>query len=1512
MKGYKELVKSQGEINIDDIIRAAKESVPKHLENRPWTILNHGVDLLRSEEELNCYLAAYGVMHKEKMFMAFEHFPFNETDDDYEIVDWACGQGLGTICAIDKLKEHSLTKHLRKITLIEPSEYALSRAEFNVSRASSDVEIVCHQKYLPGLDSSCDCIEKIEGSMPIVIHIFSNILDIQTVDLKQLAQIVGGSDQRSYVMCVGPIMSNNRRLREFPRWFNIDQNDIFANINQSILGYHANGKSYGGEARCFRLNKQEGVTQFKILPFFPKRQFHAAYVLDMLSQCVEGIDVDIKDYSYFDVLAKFDIGSFIYDDVHPLLAVLNNLVTRGLPTKASPYVEGIFASTFGLSEKKVDGGTVSYPARDSQSIYSSSELDQLWKTPISVARIQKVVLEALICGRLSLDESKWEIMSIEHDVPATAIALSELSVMLEHLASLSVDYADVRLPKIELTVVSSDYAKSQLHFGAEVLSFVTSKCKSKLWDMVIDISIDEVADEAKVRFDNFKVKNDCYINIRSSKEKYDERTIYTSERIKYSSLAIRNEQGLYESVEDKACHIEYFLRMLFRKDSFRPGQLPILSQAMQLESVIGLLPTGGGKSLTYQIAALLQPGVTIVVDPLKSLMVDQYEGLQRAGIDCCSFINSTVDATERGKREEMLEYSQTQIIFLSPERLCIDKFRKRLRNMQRLGVYFVYGVIDEVHCVSEWGHDFRFSYLHIGRNLYQYVLPKQSKNDEKSHITLFGLTATASFDVLADVERELSGNGAFPLDENTIVRYENCNRLELQYKVERVPINFKPAKFFQEKITKAKIDWNLPLPVEIFDIGGRANDSKAEYLERCINSIPQHLVELQSKNNIKTIKDRFNDREKDSAINSANLKVSISDSFYSKKAEYTESGIIFCPHKNSTGISVNYNADNLKETIPDVSTFMGSSDNNDDKQTLENMERFRDNKSPLMVATKAFGMGIDKPNVRFTVNMNYPSSLEGFVQEAGRAGRDKKIALAVILISDYNLARINRSVDGPYPISLIRNQWFKVEDLNHIIETLKLDIPEEKIDYCNPSSDLIKLKCVTDNKTFAFNQCGSGKCGKSNTCKLQEVDKEYRGTWIEIKELNQYVKGKGLHISKESIEYMCPDYANNMHFYDNNFKGQLEEKMVMHNILSFKPVTSYPIGMGTSLKESNGFLTPLSNLVPEDRLVIFINYSKGKKDDEENQSANIAKIIYRMCCIGLIEDFTQDYSKNQFKIIAVKRSEGGYYKCLKEFLIRYYSEAKADLEVEKAKSMRGDNEIHRCLGYLTEFVYEKIAIKRKNALDDIRSFCIKGSQSPSNWLAANEDMKDELFYYFNSRFARQGYHAANGEPFSLTDDLQSYDDIDTTDPMYYYDSILSKYFRVVENDIIGSAGSPIDSIKHLRGAIRLIINRSFKTPVPALQLLNVFCLIYLKAMSKPQLKIEVKKEFTAGYLSFRRITRDLTQFYSEIDSYYIKLGRSGGASVKDIETLKQWAVEIELSRISSWTSNFVNTLNNRQ
>lgn len=764
---------------------------------------------------------------------------------------------------------------------------------------------------------------------------------------------------------------------------------------------------------------------------------------------------------------------------------------------------------------------------------------------------------------------------------------------------------------------------------------------------------------------------------------------------------------------------------------------------MQNKGVIGLLPTGGGKSLTYQMAALLQPGITVVIDPLKSLMEDQYDGLLSMGIDCCTYINSELGAEERAQHEQRMESSQVIFTFMSPERLCIYEFRERLQNMHELNVYFSYGVIDEVHCVSEWGQDFRFSYLHLGRNLYSYVRAKQKP------ITLFGLTATASFDVLADVERELSGNGAFELDPNTIVRYENSNRLELQYKIERVEVEYQEDQYYKP----GNILDGYPKAVNIGD-SWSSHEQKNKYLTGFIKRIPQYIRDLQTEDSLDRILSRFKERESIELDDASVLKVEMPDDYYAQQEEYNQAGIIFCPHVNSSGISVSVNSASLS-TLCEVGTFSGSSMEGQEmgNQSMENMRKFRDNQVPIMVATKAFGMGIDKPNVRFTVNLNYSSSLESFVQEAGRAGRDRKMALSVILMSDYHLARINKRFPGYSEVlKCIKSKWFKEEDLKYILSSFGIDVDSRYIDICNPLSDIVRLKCNTDNiineKKQTW-QCGTN-CSKYKECTLRHVDRSMRG-WQYQKDLIEYLRTNNIRVPKECFDYQGADYNTVMYFFDNNFKGEFEEKKKMVELLAEKEMW-YFIGNDRKYKYDKqvnvkGFLATVLAAKVGTEVVTIISYA-------DDTYADIAKAIYRMCVIGLIDDFTQDYSNSTFRILSTRKKNGQYYERLKEFLMRYYSEDRAENEVEKASIHRGANEIHKCLGYLTEFIYDKVALKRKRAIDDMRNFCMVGIDSSKDWKDINEDLKDEIYYYFNSKYAREGYQTDGGENFSLLDDTE--------------------------------------------------------------------------------------------------------------------------------------------------------------
>jgi ATP-dependent DNA helicase RecQ len=266
-----------------------------------------------------------------------------------------------------------------------------------------------------------------------------------------------------------------------------------------------------------------------------------------------------------------------------------------------------------------------------------------------------------------------------------------------------------------------------------------------------------------------------------------------------------------------------------------------------------------------------------------------------------------------------------------------------------------------------------------------------------------------------------------------------------------------------------------------------------------------------------------------------------------------------------------------------------------------------------------------------------------------------------------------------------------------------------------------------------------------------------------------------------------------------------------------------------------------------------------------------------------------------FRIVATRKPEGGYYNALKNFLMRYYSAERAELEMQNAYGFRGENEIQKCLGYITDFVYTKIAAKRKQAIKDIHDFCISAVNSNDHWLEVNEQLKDFIYYYFNSKFAREGYTIKSGEAFSLTDDcdrgrVSSFD-------------ILFKYLRVVDDNVVGASGSPKDNIKHLQGAVRLI-RRSLTEANPALDLLNAFCLFTLKVNESTNLFEELKQSFINGYSEFRNRSTNLSDFYENMDKYIELLKEKNAVTKKDLKRINLWVKIAELKDHTKWITDF--------
>ena len=1303
------------DLTINDIIKVSLRYVPDPFKSCPWAYrdsegrtLEHGTAVLETEEQCCAYMAAYGPMHRHKLIRALDEneFPYKNLNNGVEIYDWGCGQGIGTVAIIEKLRQFGWLSKLKKVTLEEPSNVARQRAVLHVRQAlgEQNTEITDIPYYLPSdYGDNSNSITEIDVHEPCAIHIFSNILDIEAVSLKGVSKMITSSGAQHIALCIGPANLNESRINTFSYYFKKEGLRVFTEFRDTNFGHHPNGRAYGCLIKSFTYSLIHNSDILHKYSYFAPVQLFAAYS-----------DVNLQGSSLqsaFEVLAPFDMTA--HKNLCPVYALVSNLISRGCPTLASQKVLDAIGS------------------RDKA------------KSLNAVARIQKTFIEAMISDRMDLKKDTLNILVIEDDTSVAKIAINDFVELYHHIVAMTQDYSDMTLPQIN--IYGKREAKTQTTY-----------------DAIIDVSIDQLCNPEEVVFSKYKANNDCYFIVRSSKSVYAERFLYTTERIKYKPLVEKDTQGNYHNIEDVCGHLRYFLNLIFRKEDFRPGQLPILSRALQLKSVIGLLPTGGGKSLTYQLAAILQPGVTLVVDPLRGLMKDQYDGLLKTGIDCISYINSdiTKDREERERRENALTGSQIQIMFLSPERLSIHRFREVLRSMRESDVFFAYGVIDEVHCVSEWGHDFRLAYLHLGRNLFNYVLPKEVEGED-NHISLFGLTATASFDVLADVERELSGSNSYSLEDDATVRYENTNRLELQYYI-------------------------YPVDASAADKARKVDEIKEDLVLNAINDATEKIQEIQNDDSISEIKKRFLEREnisdegKIAEVNSTDLYTDVNEDWYT--ARHTDvAGIVFCLRANKDGkpdvkLSVPTVANTLREhNINRISTYKGGDD-------TSCQDDFLAGETNLMVATKAFGMGIDKPNVRLTVHLNYPGSLESFVQEAGRAGRDKKMALATIMYSPKT-----------YPVINARTrQW------SHF-----------SADY-------------TNNKFF--------------------YDSNFLGEEFELYVMELLMNGLNIRISNEEIAGIeTLKYGNS--------KGILQ---YINRYAKGTTLTYY-----VSYEENEHVLDEYNTYLKERQMPLFSTWNaKNAKNDRgfsyirdygsaEYKDA-IQKAIYRMCIIGLIDDFTEDYAQKTFRITTVCQDESHYYDYLSQYYRKYYSEDRVDIMINEVKQMAvNDGVIMACLKHLTSFIYRSIADKRARGILDMEQFCNMAISSDKDWKETNEELKDFIYYYFNSKYAREGFVTYDSSvrqeiPFSLKDDTNY--DIHSESEISDF-NLVRKYMRVVDPDIVNN-DSQKDNIKHLQGAVRLI-RRAIAEMNPVLNLLNIFCILFLGQHENEMLEQELYDDYKA-------------------------------------------------------------------
>lgn len=421
---------------------------------------------------------------------------------------------------------------------------------------------------------------------------------------------------------------------------------------------------------------------------------------------------------------------------------------------------------------------------------------------------------------------------------------------------------------------------------------------------------------------------------------------------------------------DKKVNALETLKTYFGYDTFREGQEKIVEAILVNRDVLAIMPTGAGKSICYQIPALMLPGITLVISPLISLMQDQVKALNDAGIHA-AFINSSLTENQISKALYLAASGRYKIIYVAPERLENYEFLEFARNVEISMV-----TVDEAHCISQWGQDFRPSYLKIVEFI---------KNLPKRPI-VSAFTATATEEVKNDILCTLS-----LADPEVVIT--GFDRKNLYYSVENIR---------------------------------RKDEFIMEYIEK----------------------------------------------------HPTESGIIYCATRK--------NVDNLfellfKRGVP-VTRYHAGLTNETRKK---NQDDFIYDRTPVIIATNAFGMGIDKSNVRYVIHYNMPQSMENYYQEAGRAGRDGENSQCILLFSLQDVM-IDRM--------LLDNKDFSDvdEEDEYLIRQRDIRRLQTMEGYCKTTG------CLRNYILEYFGEKTSGPCDNCGNChrEYHEVDMTAEAKWV--------------------------------------------------------------------------------------------------------------------------------------------------------------------------------------------------------------------------------------------------------------------------------------------------------------------------------------------------------------------------------------------------------------------------------
>lgn len=905
-------------------------------------------------------------------------------------------------------------------------------------------------------------------------------------------------------------------------------------------------------------------------------------------------------------------------------------------------------------------------------LYNKAEgLDalQLALSPIAVARLQKAIIELIIKGELSLKAKKWRLAVIERDVPCAHLAIKDLQELLQHLFVL--EGRQRQLPEIELTVYNTpEFSKAKLNKNQDVKALQTFD-KNAAYDALLDISVLQRSGLRSVVPEN---KAACKATVRSVRSANSQRQLTEAPAVNY--------QFDKQKVEVKKA-LRYFLRIAFRKFHLRMHQTETLQKALHNEAMLNMTPPNSGKSIAFQLTALLQNGATLIVEPLFATIADQLQQLQQHFIDTVAQLEYTNNLTIEEQlsalvpRPATLVYSPAQLL-QSPQFYAFFAQRQTVPHWD-------FCVIDEAHCLSEWSHDFRFSYQNI-ISLLQQTFSQQPP-------VFMAFTSAGSDSAVRDIQQQLQ------IDETAVIRSFkthntiNYKLLQVDTSEMRQTMSASSAKEFIARKKQVSVSHLMN-----------------EWLENIRKNESNVLIYCPHNDGLMGISDDSRD----------GLADKLRQKFKSLKIKSFFSSL--------------YN-ENRNITLPQNVVFENS------------RKQFIRQKQQVLIADKALSTGIDIPQLQHIVHLNMPASPESFFQQTFRGGRRQNNTQCTILFNNQKFKKTEtfEKISEKGQISISTEEIETTVDQQILYDMLKRQFRGARKETTVVNALLDEISYPPRANETGIKALLKKHFGVKVRFELRPENFPYqlwvltaKGTvgFIDLREDNAidiadttYSSELSIRIMEMVREYLnthCPDDCNAAEWL--NTTEQKPPAAGIEKILktmrtgeSTKMTLLFADATFSEIKKllnhvSKQFTfekieTAYNNSFTENEFIQQLHevadVSVGNVQQELKQLFLKARLqtetfraIMRFQAIGVLQNFTVDWHNKTIEITIVKQNDSYYRQQLKQFMLQFVSTTTANRLILQVNSYQGSTPLRKMLNFLIGFIYNNIVPLRYKAAND--------------------------------------------------------------------------------------------------------------------------------------------------------------------------------------------------------------------